>query len=122
MLRELRNIRQHEGEGPRRWFADPDLDLILWYDREAPDRIVGFQLCYDKQAAEHALTWREPGGFTHNRVDTGEEIPSKNQSPILVQDGAIPVERIQRLFDAAGEELDADVRTFVRERLATLGA
>jgi len=32
MLGEIRNVRQIEGEGTRRWFTDRYFDLIVWYD------------------------------------------------------------------------------------------
>ena len=31
MLIEFRDVRQVEGEGPRRWFFDDYFDLIVWY-------------------------------------------------------------------------------------------
>ena len=120
MLREFDNVRQHEGEGRRRWFADQTMDLVLWYDPKDPARITGFQLCYDKNAAEHALTWRESGSVSHHAVDGGESTVHKNMSPILVPDGVIPLPRIRDLFDAASGTLDPEVRDFVSSRLAEI--
>ena len=34
MLSELKETRQIEEEGFRRWFRDQDFDLILWYESE----------------------------------------------------------------------------------------
>jgi len=55
MLTEIRNARQVEGEGFRRWFTDDYFDLIVWYGDQ--NAMIGFQLCYDKQGKERALTW-----------------------------------------------------------------
>jgi hypothetical protein len=70
MLVEIRNTRQIEGEGFRRWFTDEFFDLIVWYDEKRT--LVGFQLCYDKEGRERALTWTREHGFQHNRIDDGE--------------------------------------------------
>ncbi|MES2693667.1 MAG: hypothetical protein V4773_09350, partial [Verrucomicrobiota bacterium] len=72
MLREIKNVRQEPGEGRRRWFESDGLELVVWLD--ARGRMTGFQLCYDSGRHEHALTWREGGGFSHDRVDPGEEL------------------------------------------------
>ncbi len=70
MLREIRRVRQVEGEAHRRWFSSSRLDLFVWYGAsEAP---VGFQLCYDKDGWERALTWNAPDRFSHEVVDDGE--------------------------------------------------
>ena len=55
MLAEIRNARQIAGEDFRRWFTDEEFDLIVWYGDDRS--LVGFQLCYDKQDRERALTW-----------------------------------------------------------------
>lgn len=71
MLREIYNPKQYSGEGFRRWFTDDYFDLIVWYknDRKTID---GFQLCYDKEHKERALTWRSSGSYVHTGVDDGE--------------------------------------------------
>lgn len=120
MLREYEQVRQLENEGPRRWFGDADLDLIVWYDESSPEHIVGFQLCYDKSTDEHAVTWRRSGLVVHHRVDTGEGNPKANRSPILVADGPLPLARLMRRFGEASEGMDEAVRAFVLARLAEL--
>ena len=73
MIHEVKRTRQVPGEGFRRWFTDSDFDLIVWYEGQDEDGpIAGFQLCYDKQGAERALTWRRATGFSHEKVDDGE--------------------------------------------------
>jgi hypothetical protein len=87
MLREIQ-ARQLAGEPGRRWFTSPDIDLFVWLGDDG--KPTGFQLCYDKQRREHALTWTQAAGFTHMGVDGGESRPGRYKgTPILVANGAI---------------------------------
>lgn len=63
----------------RRWFNDDDFDLIV---RHNGGTITGFQLCYDRNGNEHALTWMEGKGAGHHRIDSGENSPLKNRAPV----------------------------------------
>jgi len=118
MLREIEDVRQFPDEGHRRWFSDRDMDLIVWYQGEASDApIEGFQLCYDKQESEHALTWYRDKGFTHNRVDDGEVPFSSKMSPVLVADGLPPLQRILSRFEESASGVDDAVRELVREKI-----
>lgn len=120
MLREHDNVSQHPGEAPRRWFGDSYFDLIVWYVPDAPDQVLGFQLCYDKNHDEHALTWKRRSGFTHHAVDDGEDAllsEQSKQTPILVPDGFIDVHDLRRRFAEASGELDPAVTRLVLERL-----
>jgi len=116
MLSEIRNPRQIEGEGRRRWFTDRDFDLIVWYDR--PGVLSGFQLCYDKSGFERALTWRADGGYSHERVDDGET-PGRpfKMSPMLVPDGVFAHNEVAKRFWEASAGLEAALRRFVHDRL-----
>jgi hypothetical protein len=117
MLTELANVRQIAGESRRRWFSDEYFDLIVWYDER--DRISGFQLCYGKPENEHALTWREEGGFTHHAVDGGENKPGKQkETPILIPDGAFAHRAVAEKFEAASGRLEQDLKKLVREKLS----
>lgn len=65
-LREISRVRQVPGESCRRWFSSDTLDLVVWLadgndNASAAGTVLGFQLCYDKLHAEHALTWRAEG-------------------------------------------------------------
>src|ERR1051326_21147 len=97
MLRELSQTRQPEGDLPRRWFASPRCDLIVWLrEDESP---AGFQFCYDKETSEHALTWFANLGYSHMRVDSGGNALSHGRgTPLLVADGVINPGRILELF------------------------
>lgn len=117
MLREWKGVRQRPEEGPRRWFADEDMDLIVWYRDDGSIR--GFQLCYGKQSVQHALTWLSDRGHSHARVDDGEagrEGASK-QTPMLVEDGSLDAMRLAERFAREAREIDSRVRSFVCEKL-----
>ena len=121
LLRELSDTRQIPGEPKRRWFMSPELDLIVWLgDDEMP---VGFQLCYDKNAGEHAFTWREGRGHDHASVDDGEEAPITHKStPILRPDGYFDAGRVKRLFDEAAANVPTAYREYVDRVLETCEA
>ena len=115
MLTEIRNARQVEGEGFRRWFMDEYFDLIVWYDDE--QSIVGFQLCYDKQRKERAITWTRDHGFQHNCIDAGETPGHSKMTPIVVADGAFSRDPIVERFRAASTGIQPEIAQFVRETL-----
>ena len=117
MLSEIRNPRQVEGEGFRRWFTDEYFDLIVWYDDARS--LMGFQLCYDKQARERALTWTREQGYQHNRIDAGEVPGHAKMTPIIVADGTFSPASVVERFRQASTDIDAEVSRFV---LDTLGA
>ncbi|AFG38231.1 hypothetical protein [Spirochaeta africana] len=118
MLQEFENVRQIAGEGKRRWFRDQEFDLIVWFDPDDADSITGFQLCYDKQGTERAVTWRRNQGFQHHRIDDGEEPYAPKRSPILVADGVFHAENTAARFRQAAEAIDPAIRNLVCARLA----
>ena len=95
MLHEIKNVKQHVGEGTRRWFTDNFFDLILWY--EGPS-LCGFQLCYDKNYQERSLTWRKGDSYAHNKVDSGEVPGQSKSTPLLVADGLFDKQGIAERF------------------------
>ena len=114
MLVEIANARTDHEPG-RRWFTSEQLDLIVWMD---PDSSVGaFQLCYDKNGDENAVTWSRKEGYSHHRVDSGERSPTKNQTPILEAGGEFSKERVAAEFSAAAANLEFSLRSFIVERL-----
>jgi hypothetical protein len=114
MLKESFSSKQL-AHTPRRWFSDEYFDLIVWLDQKGT--ISGFQLCYDKDDRERALTWTDKQGYAHERVDDGESNPSKNRTPILVPDGLFPSSEILARFLSSSEEIDPQVRFFVVAKL-----
>lgn len=117
MLRENKNIKQYKGEKARKWFEDEYFDLIVWYD--AVGEIYGFQLCYNKEEDEHVLTWQKDTGFAHNRIDTGEESPFRNLSPILVPDGIFPHGCVIKKFRERSGGIEQRIAEFVIDKLAS---
>jgi len=119
MLREIRNIKQETGEPERRWFSSSDMDLITWHKGY---EITGFQLCYDKGRDEHALTWTSAHGFTHRRIEDGEQKGARHKmTPILVPDGTVDLKRIRDQFDEASSEIDPELRGFVLRIIDSMG-
>jgi len=115
MLHEIMGARQVLGEGRRRWFTSENFDLIVWYGDD--DCIIGFQLCYDKSAGEHAVTWRRERGFIHERIDDGEIAGRAKMTPVLVADGAFDSQRIIARLSAEISDIDPEI---VRLVLGTL--
>ena len=114
MLKETYPGKDSEGRR-RRWFADDYFDLIVWMDTD--EEISGFQLCYDKSTMERAVTWKRGSGFTHQRVDDGEADPAKNSTPILVPDGACPIQELIRIFTERSADMDEAVRSMILHEL-----
>ena len=115
MLGELDKISQPAGQPRRRWFADEEMDLVVWYDEKG--RPEGFELCYDKTGAEHAFRWKRGGRLRHEAVDAGEDLPSENRTPILVPGGKAPVQRVSDDFAARSLEIPAELRELVLSAL-----
>jgi hypothetical protein len=115
VLREFRNVRQERTGGRRRWFESEAMELVLWIDDA--DRLTGFQICYDLGHKPHALTWRKGRGFTHNSIDSGNDTPLANLTPILRPDGEAPWVLIARLFDESSGSLEPDLRQRIRDEL-----
>ncbi len=122
MLAEFTKVRQIPGDGFRRWFTDFNFDLIVWYDDDSLGEILGFQLCYDKESGQRALTWYREKGFYHNRVDDGEASPFKNRTPVLVADGSFPKEKVLRSFRDAGRRIDKALVTFIADTIESYPA
>ncbi len=116
MLSEIRDARQVEGEGYRRWFTDDYFDLIVWYDDDR--RLVGFQLCYDKQGRERALTWTLAHGFQHNRIDSGEVPGHSKMTPIIIADGAFNPRPVAERFRPASARIDPLIASFVLDTIS----
>jgi hypothetical protein len=122
MLAEIAEVRQVEGEGYRRWFTDPDFDLIVWYETAERSHVLGFQLCYDKRRRERCVTWRESGSVQHHLVDDGENPFSAKMTPVLVSDGIFDGPRVLDAFLRAAENVDEDLRRLVEHALLRDGS
>lgn len=113
MFREFKGVRQEPG-GRRRWFESTELELVLWLDDRSA--LSGFQLLYSLPDGDRALTWRAEGGFAHSRVDDGEGRRMK-MTPLLIADGIVPWEEVERRFRSQAGSLEAGLAEFVLTRL-----
>ena len=114
MLREWKQVRQRPEEGYRRWFKDDRFDLIVWFES---GEIVGFQLCYDTDTNERAITWYATGSYVHAKVDDGERPFGTKSTPILVSDGDFDSDRVAAEFREASRNMDRDIAELVYARL-----
>jgi hypothetical protein len=112
--------RQIEGEPRRIWFTDDKFDLYVWYEPDGA--LFGFQLCYDKEGTERAVTWLRSGVLRHTRVDSGDHHPLGNASPILTATCPIEPAAIRREFLERAGGLPAEVRDLVLGKLAEFPA
>lgn len=116
VLTEFFNVRQIAGDPRRRWFQSANEDLIVWYASDGS--ILGFQLCYDRPGTERALTWFKGEGYSHRKVDDGENVGlSHKRTPILVADGIFDSSTILTRFLADSKLLPAGVVAFVSAKL-----
>jgi hypothetical protein len=116
MLREI-SARQVEGDYPRRWFVDDYFDLMVWLGPSSG--IFGFQLCYDKEGDQRAVTWREDRGFAHDRVDT-EDHGFVNPAPVLVPlITAVPFS-VKALIEERSADLPAEIREVVLDKISEI--
>ena len=107
MLQELKNVKQIEGEGLRRWFVDDDIELILWYDLTR--RLEGFQICYDKMAGTRTITWKKA------------VTPEGEAKSVLLSDGPYNRSRLLALAERSTRGLDETLRSFIMDRLESHG-
>jgi len=119
VLREIGNVHQQDPDTRRRWFCDDYFDIFVW--EKSDGAIVGFQLCYDKSVRERVLSWRESSGYAHHRIDSGEESPAINMTPIMVADGVLPLPVVLEKFDQHAAAIEPRIRQFIRQRLLDYG-
>jgi hypothetical protein len=116
MLREIFATRQTNPNIRKRWFTCPEMDLYVWLINDIPTR---FQLSYNKLENEHVINWNRDTGFSHNRIDSGEEGASLKykMSSILLPDGNFDVSATTRKFQQASEKVDKSIAAFIYARL-----
>ncbi|MGE0873077.1 MAG: hypothetical protein AB7O31_00235 [Burkholderiales bacterium] len=120
MLSEHKNVRQVPGEPKRRWFSSESEDLIIWYAED--ETIVGFQLCYDREIGEKALSWWSSTGYTHNRIDDGDATVGRKRLPVLRPDGVFDASAMQRRFSEIAADLPPEIASFVQRSLEQYGS
>lgn len=115
MLREIKAVRQDDPTQTRRWFQDDYFDLFVWVTRAG--QVSAFQLGYDRSRRERALSWSTTRGFSHSRVDAGEDTPFQSRTPLLVPGGSCPVRTLLRELERRGGALEAPLRDFLLSKL-----
>lgn len=117
MLKEIRAVRQIQGEPKRRWFTSAAMDLVVWCDDGGMP--IGFQLCYDKGRAERALSWSRSAGYSHMAVDDGEGNTGLRykSTPILLADGELDKMRLRGIFMANSAQLPPQIAAFVSDKI-----
>ncbi|MES2572808.1 MAG: hypothetical protein V4710_22485 [Verrucomicrobiota bacterium] len=113
-------IRRIENDFDRCWITDDYFDLYIWYEPDGG--IHGFQLCYDKPCGERALTWTKSRGYRHSKVESGEETPTSNRAPLLVQEKAFDVEGVRNEFLLRSSGVDLSIRELVLARMEEYAA
>ena len=63
------------------------------------------------------LTWRAGVGFSHSRVDNGDDSPLKNLAPTLGAGGMIPWAHVEELVLQRSDSLPLEMRELVVTRL-----
>lgn len=112
MLTECKNVRQIKGEPRRRWLSDDCFDFIVWFSNG--NSILGFQLCYDQNGSQRALTWKRPDAYFHQRIQDGENRPGKHEAtPILHPDGIIDHNRVAARLQKAGVDMEPVISKFI---------
>lgn len=115
MLREITVRRGLPGTG-RRWFTDTDMDLYVWLDKQMP---VRFQLAYNKQKQERALSWDRNIGFTADQVDDGDTRNGryKMSALFLPASDQVDIMQLAARFLRASEQIDPMLADFIYARL-----
>jgi hypothetical protein len=117
MLAEVEPVAQvQRSAGSRRWFSDDELDLIVWYTESG--EISGFQLCYDLRGAERAFTWKH-GSLIHTAVDSGDESPLHNRSPILVSCPVASVDKVIDEFKSRSQGIEPSIAALVLSTISS---
>jgi hypothetical protein len=110
-----RPIQAVSGDLPRKWLFDDSVELIVWFAEDG--EIFGFQFHYDLKNAPKAFTFTKTAGFSHNLIDTGEESPEENATPILAESVAVNILEVEHLFREHSENLPESLRSFVLDQM-----
>ncbi|MDB5803806.1 MAG: hypothetical protein JWN73_1128 [Betaproteobacteria bacterium] len=119
MLREIRNLQQHDPALTRRWFQSDYFDLFIWSQADGTPAML--QLCYDLRRNERAITWKKDIGFFHDGVDDGEGSgphgSGGNATPILVANGPYDAEKVNSRFMRESADMPVELRKLVLSKL-----
>lgn len=119
VFKEFIKVRQ-DHHGFRRLFTAPGCDLYMWYNSQADKTLTGFQLVYNLDEDQKALTWTADAGFNHLGVD----LDRRNrypQTPILVEDGLFEYGTIEQQLKLSYTEASDDDLKFAIEKIIRYG-
>ena len=97
MLRRIRNNTPTNETKNRIWYCDQFMDLFVWLSES--DKLLRFQLSYDKPLAEKSLMWDHNEGYVHASVDDGSNPGRHPSSPILLD--TVPIEKMRLIQELA---------------------
>jgi len=105
----------------KRWFSDANHDLFVWLN--ADGQIMSFQFSYDKSLNEHLLGWSEVHGYSHNRIDDGEDVYLHiKMSPIMVPNGTVDSTKVAEAFRRVSKLLEPELVEFIYRKLCEYGS
>ena len=70
---------------------------------------------------ERALTWSKERGFSHNKVDSGDEFAGQQMTPLLVAAGKFPHQLVRTRFRREATSLDERTRNFILDKMREFG-
>jgi len=114
-LHEVINIAQPDPNLTKRWFNCQAADLFVWHDG---NQYIRFEFCYNKHINEHSLRWQENIGFSHARIDDGENTTKHKESPVLLEANEIDSDYIYEVFETLSTNVEPIVREFILGLLA----
>lgn len=119
MLKEITATKQNPGEPLRRWFADRDMDLIVWIDGY---RMVGFQLVFSSDPDHHVIAWHEGKVVTYSGLDDGEGAAGRpKMAPVLIAGHAkVDLEALHRRFMEVASDLPGGIAGLVETKITEL--
>ena len=115
MLRAIKTDKHSSDHLQRIWFNDQDNDLFIWLENRTP---VAFQFSYNKRQDEHTLNWEIDRGYSHERIDNGEDDSANyKMTPIMVANGMIDRDQISQIFKSISHEIEPQLAEFVSQKL-----
>ena len=110
------NVRQEKDRDFKVWYTDDYWDLFIWVD--ASKRISSFQLSYGKPDKEHLIMWsKDANSLRIARVETGEDDPSANRSPLLYEADDADVPTVLSKFTKDSRRIDPAIARFIISKL-----
>src|SRR4051812_3607460 len=110
-----RPVRIVPGDLPRKWLFDDSIELVVWFSEG--DQIFGFQIHYDLRNQPKAFTFTRSAGFSHHLIDSGEDTPEGNSTPILSESIPVNILEVEHLFRTHSVNLSDSIRTFVLDHI-----